>query len=91
MICFVFEFILQTAYNMDACALTSIQLSLCFIDMIYFTAYIEATLASVQCVGAHFEMDMDFASPQRFQTCSKVNCAIPFFSVLLMVMESERI
>jgi hypothetical protein len=36
-ICFVSEFILHTAYNVDACALTSIMPSLSFIDMIYFT------------------------------------------------------
>jgi hypothetical protein len=35
--------------------------------MIYFTADIKATPASVQGVGVDFEIYMDFASPQRFE------------------------
>jgi hypothetical protein len=30
----------------------------------------KATLASVQVVGVDFQIFMDFASPQRFETCS---------------------
>jgi hypothetical protein len=37
-ICSVFDFILHTAYTIDSCALTSIQLSLSLIDTIYCTA-----------------------------------------------------
>jgi len=64
-ICFVFDFILHTAYTEDACALTSILPSLSLID----TADKNATLASVQGVGVDFYIDMDFASPQRCETC----------------------
>jgi hypothetical protein len=50
-LCFVFDFILDTAYTVDACALTSILPSLSLIDMIYFTADTKAMPASVQGVG----------------------------------------
>jgi hypothetical protein len=53
-ICFVFDFILRTAYTVDACALTSILLSLSLIDMIYFTTYAKATPASVHGFGVGF-------------------------------------
>jgi hypothetical protein len=46
-ICFVFDFILHTAYTVDACALTSILPSLPLIDMIYCTAGTKATPASI--------------------------------------------
>jgi hypothetical protein len=39
--------------------------------MIYFTPDTKATPASVQGVGIDFEIDMDFASPKRFETCLK--------------------
>jgi hypothetical protein len=45
--CFVFDFILHTAYNVDACALTSILHSLSLIDMTYFTEDTKATPASI--------------------------------------------
>jgi hypothetical protein len=38
--------------------------------MTYFAADAKATPASVQGVGVDFEFHMDFASPQRFKTCS---------------------
>jgi hypothetical protein len=69
MICFVFDFILHTAYTVDACALTSILLLLSLIDMIYYTADTKAMPASVQGVGVDFQIDMDSASPRR-ETCS---------------------
>jgi hypothetical protein len=53
-ICFVFDFILHTAYIVDAYALTSILPSLSLIDMIYRTADTKATPASVQGVGVDF-------------------------------------
>jgi hypothetical protein len=53
-ICFVFDFILHTAYTVDACALTSIQPSLSLIDMIYCTADTKAKPASFQGVGVNF-------------------------------------
>jgi hypothetical protein len=65
--CFVFDFILHTAYTVHACALTSILPSLPLIDITYFTPDIKATPASVQGVGVDFEIDMDFASPQRLK------------------------
>jgi hypothetical protein len=46
--CFVFNFILHTAYALDACALTIILPSVSFIDIIYCTIDIKATPASVQ-------------------------------------------
>jgi hypothetical protein len=64
MMCFVFDFILHTAYNVDACALTSILPSLSLIDMIYCMTDTKATPASVQGVGVDFYIDVDFASPQ---------------------------
>jgi hypothetical protein len=69
-ICFVFDFILPTANTVDACALTSILPSLSLIDMIYFAPDTKATPASVQGVGVDFEIDTNFASPQRCETCS---------------------
>jgi hypothetical protein len=45
--CFVFHFILQIAYTVDAFALTSILSSLSLIDMTYFTGDTKATPASV--------------------------------------------
>jgi hypothetical protein len=68
--CFIFDFILHTAYTVDACVLTSILPSLLLIDMIYCTADTKATPASVEGVGVDFEVDMDSASPQRCETCS---------------------
>jgi hypothetical protein len=53
-ICFVFDFILHTAYTADACALTSILPSLSLIDMTYFSADTKTTPASVQGVGVDF-------------------------------------
>jgi hypothetical protein len=53
-ICFVFDFILHTAYAVDACALTSILPSLSWIDMTHCTADTKATPASVQGVGVDF-------------------------------------
>jgi hypothetical protein len=44
--CLVFDFILHTAYSVDACALTSILPSLYLIDMTYFTEVTKATPAS---------------------------------------------
>jgi hypothetical protein len=67
---FVFDCILHTAYNVDACALTSILPSLSLIDTIYFTGDTKATPASVQGVCVEFQIRMDFVSPQRFETCS---------------------
>jgi len=54
MSCFVFDFILPTAYTVDACALTCILPSLSFMDMIHCTPYTKATPAPVQCVGVDF-------------------------------------
>jgi hypothetical protein len=54
MICFVFDFILHTAYTVDACTLTSIRLSLTLIDATYYTVDTEATPASFQGVGVEF-------------------------------------
>jgi hypothetical protein len=68
--CFVHESILHTAYIVDACALTSILPSLPLIVMTYCTPDIKATPASVLGVGVDFEIDMDFASTQRYETCS---------------------
>jgi hypothetical protein len=62
--CFVSDFILHTAYTVDACALTSILPSLSLIDMIQCTPYTKATPASVQGDGVDFYIDMDLASPQ---------------------------
>jgi hypothetical protein len=67
--CFVSDFILHTAYTVDACALTSRLLSLSLIDMVYCTPVPIATRASVQGVDIDFYIDMDFASPQRCETC----------------------
>jgi hypothetical protein len=36
----------------------------------YFTADTKATPALVQGVGVNFEIDMDFVSPERCETCS---------------------
>jgi hypothetical protein len=52
--CFVFDFILHTAYTVDACALTCIVPSLSLIDMLYCTADKKATPASVRGVGVDF-------------------------------------
>jgi hypothetical protein len=53
-ICFVFDFILHTAYAVDACALTSILPSLSWIDKTHCTSDTKATPASVQGVGVDF-------------------------------------
>jgi hypothetical protein len=53
-ICFVFDYILHTAYTVDAYALTSILSSLSMIYMMYCTADTKATPASVQGVGVDF-------------------------------------
>jgi hypothetical protein len=52
--CFVFDFILHTAYNVDVCALTSILPSRSLINMTYFTEVRKATPASVRGVGVDF-------------------------------------
>jgi hypothetical protein len=61
---YVFSFNPHIAYTVDACALTSILLSLSCIDVMYYTADRKATPASVQGVGVDFEFYVDFASPQ---------------------------
>jgi hypothetical protein len=53
-ICFVFDFILHTAYSVVACALTSILPLLSLLNMLYCTPDTKATLASVQGVGVDF-------------------------------------
>jgi len=53
-ICFVFDFILRTAYTIDACALTSILPSLFLIDMMYCTQDTKEMPTSVQGVGVDF-------------------------------------
>jgi hypothetical protein len=58
--CFVFDFILHTAYTVDACAVIRIQPTLSLIDMIYCTADTKATPASIRIF-------MDFASAQRLK------------------------
>jgi hypothetical protein len=68
-ICFVFDFILHIAYIVDACAVTSVLPSLSLIDMTHCTAHTKPMPASVQGV-VDFEIDVDFASPQRYETCS---------------------
>jgi hypothetical protein len=50
---FIFDFILHIAYTVDACAFTSILLSLSLIG-IYYTGDTKATPASVQGVGVVF-------------------------------------
>jgi hypothetical protein len=65
-----FDFILHTAYTVDACAFISILPLLSLIDMMHCTADTKATPASVQGVGVDFYIYMDFASPQRSETCS---------------------
>jgi hypothetical protein len=55
-ICFVFDFILHTAYTVDGCALTRTLPSLSLIDMICFTADAKATTAWVQGVGVEFRL-----------------------------------
>jgi hypothetical protein len=70
MICFVFDFILHTAYTVEACALTSILSSLSLIDIIYRTPDTKAKPASVQGVGVYFSIHTVFASPQRREKCS---------------------
>jgi hypothetical protein len=67
---FVFDIILHKAYTVNACALTCILPSLSLIDMIYYTTDTKATPASVQGVVVDFNIHMDFASSQRFETCS---------------------
>jgi hypothetical protein len=68
-ICFIFDFILHTAYTVDACALTFILPSVSSKD-IYFTADTKATPVSFQGVGVDSYIHMDFASPQRCGTYS---------------------
>jgi hypothetical protein len=53
-ICFVHDFILHTAYTVDACALTSILPSLSLMDTTYCRSDTKATQASVQGVGVDF-------------------------------------
>jgi len=38
--------------------------------MVYFRAYTKATPASVQGVGVDFSIHVDFAYPQRCESCS---------------------
>jgi len=52
--CFVLDFILHTAYTVDACPFTSIVTSLPLINVIYCTAETKTTPASVQGVGVDF-------------------------------------
>jgi hypothetical protein len=52
-ICFVLDFILHTAYTVDACAHTSILPSLSLIDM-YFLLDTKVTPAFLQAVGVDF-------------------------------------
>jgi hypothetical protein len=59
-ICFVFDFILHTAYTVDACALTSILPLLSLINMTCCSMDTKVTPASVQ----------GDTSPQRCETCS---------------------
>jgi len=66
----VFDFIFHIAYMVDACAVTSILLSLFFIDMTPCTARRKPTPASVQSVGVDFEFDMDSTSPQLCEMCT---------------------
>jgi hypothetical protein len=68
--CFVFDFILHSAYTLDACAVSSILPSVSLIDMIYCTPDTKATQVSVQGVGFDFVICMDFVSPERCETCS---------------------
>jgi hypothetical protein len=70
MIGFVYDFIVHAAYTVDACAVTSILPSPSLIDMIYSKADTKATPASVQGVGVDFQIDVDFAFPQRCETCT---------------------
>jgi hypothetical protein len=65
--CFVFDFILHTAYTVDAGALTSIMPSLSLMDMIYIATDTKSTTASVHGVGVDFQIYKDFASPQSFE------------------------
>jgi hypothetical protein len=67
-ICFVFNFILHTAYTVDARAPIRILPSLSFIDMIYFMTDTKETPASVQGVGVDFYIYKDFASPQSYKS-----------------------
>jgi hypothetical protein len=53
-ICFVFDYVLHTAYVVDSCARTSILASPSWIDMTHCTADTKATPASVQGVGVDF-------------------------------------
>jgi hypothetical protein len=67
-ICFVFDFILHTAFTVDACACTSILPLLSLIDMT-----LEGEHKSDAGVGSRRRrrfLDMDSASPRRFETCS---------------------
>jgi hypothetical protein len=66
----VSDFILHIVYVIDACALASILPSLSLIDMIYYSPETQWTPASVQGVGVNFQIDMDFASLRRCETCS---------------------
>jgi hypothetical protein len=51
---FVIDYILHTAYTIDACALTSYVPSLPLIDMVDFTADTKATLVSIRGVCVEF-------------------------------------
>jgi hypothetical protein len=71
MIGLVSNFIVHTAYTVDACALASILPSPSLIGMIYCTTDTKPTPASVQRVGVDFQIDIDFAYPQRCETCNR--------------------
>jgi hypothetical protein len=53
-ICSVFDFILHTAYTVDACAFTGILPSLSLIDMVYWRADTKVRPASVRGVVVDF-------------------------------------
>jgi hypothetical protein len=69
--CFVFDLILHTTHTVIACALTNILPSLSLIDTTYFRPDTKATSASVQGVFVDFQIDMDSASPQTWETCTQ--------------------
>jgi hypothetical protein len=84
---FVFDFILHTAYTVDACALTSIMPSLSLIDTIYCTPDTKATPASASifrliCISLLHNIVKRVLIELRDSVV---------FSVVQKVMEFERI
>jgi hypothetical protein len=82
---FVFDFIIHIAYTVDACALTSILLSLSLIDMIYYRPETKATPASILSliwILLLHNVSNVFVIELRDSLV---------FSVVQMVMEFERI